>query len=118
MNFLLVFFAIVSCLLPTIFAYSGYATFYYSGQTACGHRYDDSDYVCALSSKWFTGPKALLCDRKIKVINSFDERKSVTLKVVDRCGTCDTNDIDMSPEGFKRLAPLSYGRIGIKWYFV
>lgn len=42
--------------------------------------------------------------------------KSVTVKIVDRCGGCKgPTDLDMSPSAFDVLAPESKGRIPITW---
>lgn len=43
---------------------------------------------------------------------------SVTVRVVDQCPECKRGDLDLSPQAFQRLAPLSAGRIPITWHQV
>lgn len=43
---------------------------------------------------------------------------SVTVRIVDRCPECAKGDIDMSPEAFAKIAPLSAGRVPITWHYV
>jgi expansin (peptidoglycan-binding protein) len=43
---------------------------------------------------------------------------SVVVRVVDRCPECKAGDLDLSPEAFAMLAPLSAGRVPIRWHEV
>jgi expansin (peptidoglycan-binding protein) len=43
---------------------------------------------------------------------------SVTVRVVDECPGCAHGDLDLSPQAFEKLAPLSAGRISIMWHEV
>jgi expansin (peptidoglycan-binding protein) len=43
---------------------------------------------------------------------------TVTVRIVDRCPECPAGDIDLSPEAFERIAPLSAGRVPIQWTYV
>jgi len=43
---------------------------------------------------------------------------SVTVRVVDQCPECAQGDLDLSPEAFALLAPLSAGRVPITWHMV
>lgn len=43
---------------------------------------------------------------------------SVTVRVVDQCPECKRGDLDLSPQAFQQLAPLSAGRIPITWHQV
>ncbi len=43
---------------------------------------------------------------------------SVTVRIVDRCPECASGDLDLSPQAFERIAPLSAGRVPISWRFV
>jgi expansin (peptidoglycan-binding protein) len=43
---------------------------------------------------------------------------SVRVRVVDQCPECKTGDLDLSPEAFQMLSPLSAGRIKISWHEV
>jgi expansin len=42
----------------------------------------------------------------------------VVVRVVDRCPGCAHGDLDLSPEAFQVLSPLSAGRIPITWHEV
>ncbi len=42
----------------------------------------------------------------------------VVVTVVDRCPECARGDLDLSPDAFARLAPLSAGRVPITWHAV
>ncbi|HWO17130.1 MAG TPA: expansin EXLX1 family cellulose-binding protein [Kofleriaceae bacterium] len=39
----------------------------------------------------------------------------VTVRVVDKCPECQHGDLDLSPQAFEKLAPLSAGRVPITW---
>lgn len=54
----------------------------------------------------------------LKLLHLSDQVKSVTVKVVDKCRGCNTNDIDLSPAAFERLANESLGRIQVTWDYV
>ena len=41
---------------------------------------------------------------------------SVEVRIVDRCPGCRAGDIDLSPEAFERIAPLSAGRVDVTWH--
>lgn len=43
---------------------------------------------------------------------------TVTVRVVDQCPECAGGDLDLSPEAFALLAPLSAGRVPITWHLV
>jgi expansin (peptidoglycan-binding protein) len=43
---------------------------------------------------------------------------SVRVRVVDQCPECKTGDLDLSPQAFEMLSPLSAGRIKISWHEV
>ena len=43
---------------------------------------------------------------------------TVTVRVVDQCPECAAGDLDLSPEAFALLAPLSAGRVPITWHLV
>lgn len=40
---------------------------------------------------------------------------SVRVRVVDQCPECQAGDLDLSPQAFEMLSPLSAGRIAITW---
>lgn len=43
---------------------------------------------------------------------------TVTVRVVDLCPECKHGDLDLSPQAFAQLSPLSAGRIPITWHEV
>jgi len=42
----------------------------------------------------------------------------VWVRIVDQCPECAPGDIDLSPEAFEKIAPLSAGRVDISWTYV
>jgi expansin (peptidoglycan-binding protein) len=42
----------------------------------------------------------------------------VVVRVVDQCPGCAHGDLDLSPQAFQQLAPLSAGRVAISWHEV
>jgi expansin (peptidoglycan-binding protein) len=43
---------------------------------------------------------------------------SVDVRIVDRCPECPAGNIDLSPEAFELIAPLSAGRVPISWQYI
>jgi expansin (peptidoglycan-binding protein) len=43
---------------------------------------------------------------------------TVTVRVVDECPGCMHGDLDLSPQAFQMIAPLSAGRVSIMWHEV
>jgi expansin (peptidoglycan-binding protein) len=43
---------------------------------------------------------------------------TIRIRIVDRCAGCLSGDIDLSPEAFSLIAPLSRGRVPISWRVV
>jgi expansin (peptidoglycan-binding protein) len=43
---------------------------------------------------------------------------SVDVRIVDRCPECPEGNLDLSPEAFSRIAPLSAGLVPIEWRYV
>jgi expansin (peptidoglycan-binding protein) len=43
---------------------------------------------------------------------------TVTVRVVDKCPECVHGDLDLSPQAFEQIAPLSAGRVSITWHEV
>ncbi|KAJ1975258.1 hypothetical protein H4R35_003227 [Dimargaris xerosporica] len=83
----------------------------FSGENnACGGSYEDDDMVVALP----TDDIGDMCD---KTITATRGSKSVEVKVVDECATCDSGDLDLSPAAFEALgADLSKGEMfDVSW---
>lgn len=43
------------------------------------------------------------------------ERRSIDLKVVDRCTGCEPSDLDVSPSAFDKIASRDRGRVDVTW---
>ncbi|EGN94578.1 hypothetical protein SERLA73DRAFT_188551 [Serpula lacrymans var. lacrymans S7.3] len=93
-------------------AYSGDATYYYTGLGACGAESKDTDYIVALSTELYDN--GAHCWQHLTVTY---EGKSIDVTVVDECEGCSTYDIDLSPSAFSALAPESAGRIPVQWTY-
>ncbi|KAJ7476595.1 RlpA-like double-psi beta-barrel-protein domain-containing protein-containing protein [Mycena latifolia] len=100
-------------------------TFFAPGLGACGKTNTPDDLIVAVSHELFdnfpgatTNPNDNpICGKQLKAHHG---GKSVTVRVQDRCGGCaGRGDLDFTQAGFKKLAPLSVGRIhNVKWEFV
>lgn len=53
-----------------------------------------------------------LCGRMIRVQR---DGKSVDVEVVDRCVGCESEDLDLSPGAFEKLADEALGRVEGTW---
>ncbi|KAL7748819.1 hypothetical protein RI367_005732 [Sorochytrium milnesiophthora] len=99
---------------------TGDGTFYSPGLGACGITSSDQDPVVAISKDIYgtsANPNnSPQCRRMVNVCGP--RGNCVTAKVVDRCVACKPGDLDMAPDLFAKLAPLSQGRIAVSWSFV
>ncbi len=66
--------------------------------------------VAALSDADYDGARA--CGSCVRVDGP---EGSVDVRIVDRCPGCSAGDIDLSPDAFERIAPLSAGRVDATW---
>ncbi|MFF5568442.1 RlpA-like double-psi beta-barrel domain-containing protein [Streptomyces sp. NPDC012623] len=98
---------------------AGQATWYNTGLGACGRYNNDSELVVAVSATVYgTYPNpnnSPVCGRQLNVTGPLG---AVTVTVVDRCGACGTNDVDLSPAAFSRIGDLNVGRIDVSWDWV
>ncbi|KAJ7038092.1 RlpA-like double-psi beta-barrel-protein domain-containing protein-containing protein [Mycena alexandri] len=105
---------------------TGDGTYYNTGLDACGLTdSDSSSFIAAVSIDLFdnypgyTGGNPNnnpMCNRQVKATY---QGKSVTVRVVDRCTGCASQDLDFSPLAFQELAPLAVGRLtGMTWEWV
>ncbi|GAA5807581.1 hypothetical protein MFLAVUS_000946 [Mucor flavus] len=59
------------------------------------------------------------CYRCMKITNNKNKKKSVVVKIVDKCAGCIVNKaIDLTPAAFKKLATLNDGIVDISWKVV
>ena len=92
--------------------HSGEGT-YYAADGSGNCSFDPSPgglLVAALNTADYHG--SLLCGAVIEVTGPSG---AVVVRVVDRCPECAAGDVDMSPQAFERIAPLSRGRVPITW---
>jgi hypothetical protein len=103
--------------------YNGDFTYYDAGLGACGLTNDGTtDKVVALS-KLLMGTQSNSGDGANanpycgKTITVKYNGKTTTAKVVDKCGDCTINSIDLSKAAFADLADESLGRGQAEWWF-
>ncbi|KAG9690657.1 hypothetical protein KCU95_g8707, partial [Aureobasidium melanogenum] len=103
----------------------GDLTYYSTGLGSCGITSSDSDMIVAVSHYVFDAASKSsdpnqnpLCGLKLRA-SRYDEqvgeRRSVDLKVVDRCVGCQATDLDVSPAAFDKLAARASGRVDVTW---
>ncbi|KAF7195156.1 Papain inhibitor [Pseudocercospora fuligena] len=104
-------------------ATTGWVTYnpYTPGATgACGWDANDSDYVTAIGHAFFDGDANPnlnpTCGRMIRAQYN---GQSVDVKVIDSCGACSENDLDMAMGPFQALTGQTTGKISpIEWVFL
>lgn len=91
---------------------AGEATYYDADGTGTCSFEPSSDFlVAALNDEdWNT---AAMCGACLDVTGP---QGSVIVKVVDKCPGCSAGDLDLSETAFKKIAPLSAGRVDISWH--
>ena len=68
------------------------------------HDVGDIDYYVALSSEVLSKSNAReFCGKKIRLSNA-ENGRSLTALVVDKCGSCDYGDVDLSRKAFKYIS--------------
>ncbi|KAL8873777.1 MAG: hypothetical protein Q9174_000816 [Haloplaca sp. 1 TL-2023] len=98
---------------------SGDITFYDTGLGACGWTNDGTTENVFALAHGMMGAQSNgnpFCGRQAEVtLNG----KTVVGKLVDKCGGCEGQDIDLSHSMFQALADEGKGRIeGVKWHFI
>ncbi|KAK5163260.1 uncharacterized protein LTR77_010846 [Saxophila tyrrhenica] len=107
----------------------GDLTYYEAGLGACGEVSDQDDNIVSISHYVFdaagsstdTGGNSNanpLCGKMIRAARydeQYGERRSVDLKVVDRCTGCEPDDIDTTLGAFEKLAEQDLGRVDVTW---
>jgi hypothetical protein len=95
-------------------SFTGDITYYDVGLGACGKTNTNSEYVAAASHSLFDREHP--CGRKIRI--SYQGR-SADVTVVDRCGGCAEDDLDLSPTAFQKvIGPLKIGRASATWEWI
>ncbi|RHZ82906.1 hypothetical protein Glove_103g119 [Diversispora epigaea] len=104
-------------------AYTGEVTWYNVGLGACGVTNNDNECIAAIPGAQFdpytpngNPNRNSKCGKSIKVTRG---KKSVIVKMMDRCAGCKSGDIDLSPAAFKKIGTLGEGRLkGCTWQYV
>ncbi|GAV28508.1 hypothetical protein PMKS-001979 [Pichia membranifaciens] len=106
-----------SSIFDTSAVQNGIATFYSVGADNCGTSSTDSDYVCAISQKMYdsVASSESISEYCGHSININYNGKTITVKVVDSCESCDATHLDLSPSAFQALADPDLGVIDIQW---
>ncbi|KAH7165423.1 expansin-like protein [Dactylonectria macrodidyma] len=92
---------------------AGDVTFYNPsvGLGACGETHSDDSLVVAVSAPLFDSSQP--CGKSISVPGPAG---TAVVLVVDRCGGCAYNDLDLSPAAFKQVVgDLGVGRTTATW---
>ncbi|KAF4570970.1 hypothetical protein EYR36_008297 [Pleurotus pulmonarius] len=89
------------------------ATWYHTGQGACGAHSNDEDHVVALSSEEFS--RSNHCFKHIVIHH---QGREVDATIVDRCEGCSRFALDLSPGAFKMLASLDEGTAEVTWEYI
>lgn len=97
--------------------HNGVATYYSVSNDNCGTSSTDSDFVCAISQQLYNtvANSDSISEYCGHMINITYNGKTIQVKVVDSCESCDSEQLDLSPSAFQSLADLSVGVIDIQW---
>lgn len=93
-------------------AHSGEATYYDAdGTGACSFAAspDDLDVAALNAPDWAS---AAWCGACADVTGPSGH---VVVRIVDQCPECKTGDLDLSPQAFAKISPISAGRVAITW---
>ncbi|EGN94486.1 hypothetical protein SERLA73DRAFT_62609 [Serpula lacrymans var. lacrymans S7.3] len=102
----------ITMLVNSVSAFSGDATYYYTGLGACGVTNKDTDFIVALSTAQYGSGSH--CGGKVSVTY---QGKTINVTVADKCLGCGADDIDLSPSAFSALASETLGRIPVTWNY-
>ncbi|QRW14932.1 hypothetical protein RhiLY_13931 [Ceratobasidium sp. AG-Ba] len=104
--------------------HNGWATYYSpsAGTGSCGWQNQDYEWVAAIGTSLF---QEMMVDGNPnhsqacgKTANVTWNGKTIKVGIVDRCGACGYNDIDLSPSAFQQFAALGVGKLqGVSWKF-
>ncbi|TFK69537.1 hypothetical protein BDN72DRAFT_840261 [Pluteus cervinus] len=97
--------------------HTGDGTWFKPGLGHCGSRNIASDLIVAIAQSRYDQNNGANCDQWIEITDIGNGKKVYGL-TRDSCPGCGDDDLDLSPSVFKKLEPLSRGRIKIKWKFM
>ncbi len=96
--------------------YTGNATWYNAeGGGNCMIEYPSDKMYGAMNKAQYDNSNA--CGAYVKITNEKNNNQ-VVVQILDQCPECDYGHIDLSPEAFAKLAPLSDGITPIKWEYI
>ncbi|KAJ2551181.1 hypothetical protein EV175_003788 [Coemansia sp. RSA 1933] len=102
--------------------FSGDGTYYTPGLGACGVTNTESDLIAAINAEQYgssTGSggsnSASICGKCVQVKGPNGQ---VKVKITDKCPSCKSGDLDLSPAAFDQIGSEAAGRISITWSFV
>ncbi|WP_162795178.1 RlpA-like double-psi beta-barrel domain-containing protein [Nonomuraea lactucae] len=94
----------------------GDGTWYNTGVGACGWNNNDGQLVVAISPRWYGNQpnpnNSPACGKQLRVRGPLGV---VYVTIVDKCPSCKTDDLDLSPAAFRQIADLNAGRVRIQW---
>ena len=96
-------------------AQSGVATYYGGdGTGACSFDADPSalDFAAMDQPEW---AGSAVCGACAAVVGPTG---NVTVRIVDLCPGCESGHLDLSPQAFQKISPLSAGKVPITWTLV
>jgi len=92
---------------------TGKGTWYYPGLGSCGGTNNQGQSVVAVSHD--IASDGAHCGKNVRITYN---GKSTSAQVVDTCESCGPSDLDLSPDTFEKLAPLSQGVMSpMTWEF-
>ncbi|CAE6414151.1 hypothetical protein RSOLAG1IB_00308 [Rhizoctonia solani AG-1 IB] len=93
----------------------GRATWFHAGLGNCGYWDNDDTPIVAVSTAMYK--QGGNCNQWVELINTANGNK-VYAKMRDSCPPCGYDDVDLSPNAFQALAPLSQGVSTVSWHFM
>ncbi|KAF9046762.1 expansin family protein [Panaeolus papilionaceus] len=95
----------------------GRGTWFHPGLGNCGKWDNDNSLILAIGKGFYDQNKGSNCGQWVEIVNTQNGKKAYGM-TRDSCQSCKEQDIDMSPALFKKLAPLSAGKITVSWHFM
>ncbi|KAF9428004.1 hypothetical protein BGZ94_003641 [Podila epigama] len=75
----------------------------------------DSWHIAAVNPSAYNGKEKAVCFECARVTYN---KRSIIVRVIDTCRSCDKNQFDLTTSAFKALAPLKQGVIKMQYEFV
>ncbi|KAI0789750.1 hypothetical protein C8Q75DRAFT_806904 [Abortiporus biennis] len=94
--------------------HTGEVAFFSPGIGACGESNVSSDNVVSVNIDVFNQFRSVICNDKFISVTAFG--KTLSVKIVDECPTCDSNGLHLSVGAFEFFAPESTGEFQAQWF--